>query len=107
MTYGLALTLALLFGFALGGGYFGGLWLTVRRARHGRRTKRLLVGSFLLRSVLALTGFYLLLYLMGDRWEMVALGLVGFVGARQVLIRRFRPDAALASPTTDAADHGD
>lgn len=107
MTYWLALTLALLAGFALGMLYFGGLWVTVRRAHRARRSTRLLLGSFLVRSVLALAGFYLLLQLTGHRWEMVALGLLGFLVGRTVLVRRLRPDTSPASSELGAVNHGD
>lgn len=106
MTYWLVLSFSLLFGFALGLMYFGGLWFTVRRARDASRTKRLLLGSFIVRSVLALAGFYLIIYLMGHRWEMVALGLLGFIGGRRVLVHRLHPDASPTSSELHDQGHG-
>ncbi len=104
--YGLALTTALLFGALLSLVYFGGLWLTVRRAGRMRRMKRVLIGSFVVRTVLVLAGFYLVLRLMGERGELLALALLGFLAARYVLIRRWRPDPDAASPEREAQTHG-
>jgi len=106
MMYGLALTAAGLFGALLSLVYFGGLWLTVRRARQVRRMKRLLIGSFVVRTVLVLGGFYLVLRLMGERWELLALALLGFLTGRSLLIRRWRPDIDTASPERDTPPHG-
>lgn len=89
MTYWLLLIGSALFGGLLGLGYFGGLWVTVRRVRRAQWSKGLLLGSFLVRTVFALAGFYLVLRFMGSRWEMVALCLIGFMGARLLLVQRW------------------
>ena len=98
MTYGLLLIGSTLFGGLLGLGYFGGLWWTVRRMRHAQWSKGLLFGSFAVRTAFALGGFYVVVLLMGAHWEMVALCLLGFVGARLVLVRRWGPETASSSP---------
>lgn len=97
MTYWLPLTLSILFGGLLGLGYFGGLWWTVRRVRNVEGSTALLLGSFLVRSVFALGGFYLILRWMDGHWEMVALSLLGFLGVRLVLVRRWGPETVLSS----------
>lgn len=84
--------LAVLAGGGLSLLYFGGLWLTVQRAvDEAARPTLLLLGSFALRSALVLLGFYLLIVLMGDQWILLVAGLVGFIGGRTLLVRRWRP----------------
>ena len=78
--------------------YFGGLWWTVRRVSETDRPKLLLVGSFLVRTLLVLAGFYGLIQGMGTQWEALALSLLGFLAARFVLVRRWGPDVASSSP---------
>jgi F1F0 ATPase subunit 2 len=73
----------------LGGGtllgllFFGGLWWTTRRVLASPRPWRLLFASLVLRTTAVLAGFGALSLW---RWEAAALGLVGFVLARLVLM---------------------
>lgn len=97
MTYWTSLALTFLFGALLGLGYFGGLWFTVRRVRDATVSTTLLLGSFVVRSALALAGFYLVLRWMDGHWEMVAVCLLGFMGVRLVLMRRWGPDTNRSS----------
>lgn len=78
------LMLALLAGGLLGAGYFGGLYLTVKRVRQASSPHLLLVGSFVGRLLVVLGAFYLL-SLWGALAMMVAMG--GFVIARQAWLR--------------------
>lgn len=88
---------------AFGGGvglsvlYFGGLWLTVRRVVAGAWPKVALLGSFVFRSGLVLLGFYLVILWMGERWELLAACLLGFIVGRTLLVRRWGPRPARAS----------
>ena len=75
-------------GITLGCFYFMGLWWTVKRLPSARRPVLLNMGSFLLRMVVALTGFYLIL---GRGWQTLAASLLGFIAARVLLVRRFGP----------------
>ena len=75
-------------GAALGGLYFGGLWITLTRARSSRRPGMLLVGSYALRLAIAAVGFGLLASL---GIVPAAAGLAGFVVVRGVMIGRLRP----------------
>ncbi|WP_170232931.1 ATP synthase subunit I [Trichloromonas acetexigens] len=52
------MTCAFAVGAAVGGLYFGGLWLTVRRLATARQPKKLLVISYGLRLSLLLAAFY-------------------------------------------------
>jgi len=88
---------------AFGGGvglsvlYFGGLWLTVQRVVEAEWPKMLLLGSFVVRTGLVLIGFYLVVLWMGERWELLAACLLGFIVGRTVLVRRWRPRPTHAS----------
>jgi F1F0 ATPase subunit 2 len=93
MTDALYLLPVLLCGAAIGAVFFGGLWLTVRFGVASRWGAALFAGSLLLRTAIALGGFYLVV--QGD-WRYsgwVNIGtrlltcLAGFVIARFVVIR--------------------
>lgn len=99
MTDSVLLLVFLAVGAVLGVFYFGGLWLTVRRVTDSDRPKLLLLGSFLVRTLIVLAGFYSVLQIMGPHWEWLAVSLVGFLGMRFLLVRRWRPDPALSSST--------
>lgn len=75
-------------GFALGSAYFGVLWWTVRQLPQSPQPVRLFVGSFVSRVGVLLLSFY---WVMDGRWERMVACLVGFIVARTLLIRRFRP----------------
>jgi F1F0 ATPase subunit 2 len=84
----LILGTALAGGVALGGMFFGGLWWTTREGVASPRPVLWFVGSLMVRMSLALTGFYVVT--RGD-WRGLLLCLLGFVLARQVVIRLTRP----------------
>lgn len=98
------LTVAFGFGSGLGLLYFGGLWWTVRRVSKTNSPKLLLVGSFLVRTFLVLTGFYGLIQGIGTQWEALALSLLGFLAVRFVLIHRWGPEVASSSPPDSLAN---
>ena len=79
MTEVWSLVLALVTGVLLGGVFFGGLWWTVSRMASSHRPALLLFGSLLLRTSVALGGFYLI---GRGHWERLLVCLVGFVIAR-------------------------
>jgi F1F0 ATPase subunit 2 len=70
---------ALLTGILLGLFFFMGLWWTVRRLATTKRVALWFAGSMLLRTAIVLLGFYLIL---GDSWQRLLAGLLGFVCAR-------------------------
>ena len=90
--------LAVMVGVGLGGMYFGGLWLTVRRLPHTHWPVPLLLGSMVGRIALTLVGFYLV---MGGRWERLLACLAGFILARVVLVRWLRPAHAVSESGND------
>lgn len=95
------LAAALAGGFALGLLFFGGLWWTVRRLPTARHPALLVAGSFVVRMMIAVGGLY---FVMGTHWQRAIAGLAGFLAARWLILRRFRPpaDQAAPSPTTSA-----
>jgi F1F0 ATPase subunit 2 len=82
---------AVLAGLALGLFYFGGLWLTVRRIACCTRPALLMLGSFIVRLLVTLCGFYLV---MDGRWERLLACLCGFLVTRFVLTRLARTGEA-------------
>ena len=82
----LTLALALVTGVFLGIIFFGGLWWTVRQglASQSQWSVFLFPVSLLLRTGIALTGFYLV---ADGRWERLLACLLGFVAARLLVVR--------------------
>jgi F1F0 ATPase subunit 2 len=81
-----SLILALAFGagILLGALFFGGLWWTVRTVMSSDRPAAWALGSLLLRTAIALGGFYLVS--QGDRWRLLA-SLAGFIVGRVIVLR--------------------
>ncbi|AFZ44672.1 F1/F0 ATPase, Methanosarcina type, subunit 2 [Halothece sp. PCC 7418] len=79
---------AIPFGFALGSLYFWGLWQTTQRLTTTHAPLRLFLVSYFGRLMLAGVGFY---GLAQGGWANVLLGLLGFLIARSLLIRRWEP----------------
>lgn len=82
-------------GLALGGVFYGGLWWTVRRVS-GRAIGRWLVGSFLLRTLVVLVGFFAV---ARGPWQGLAACVTGFVAARIVVTRFTRSRFATTAST--------
>lgn len=72
-------------GTALGLLYFGGLWWTVARIQTSDSPVAIYLTSLLLRNAIALSGLFLILQV--GVIPMLA-ALIGFIGARVVLVRR-------------------
>jgi F1F0 ATPase subunit 2 len=81
---------ALATGFALGLGFFGGLWWTVQRVSRGNGAVWLVPLSSLVRTVLLLAGFW---WVSSGEFVRLALCLAGWLTARQLMIRRCGPAA--------------
>ena len=85
MTNWIFLYLPLFFlGLVLGSFYFGGLWFTVRRIAGNEHPAAMMIGSFILRNVIAVAGFYLG---MAEEWPRLIAILLGFILIRIILIR--------------------
>lgn len=80
----LALAGALAAGLALGAIFFGVLWWTVRKCVSCAHPALWFFGSLLLRTSIALAGFY---FVGSEHWERLLLCLLGFVLARFLVTR--------------------
>jgi len=83
----LSLVLALVTGVLLGAMFFGGLWWTVQKGVSSKRPALWFFGSLLLRTSIALTGFY---FIARGHWERLLVCLLGFVIARLIVTRLTR-----------------
>ena len=83
----LYLAMAFLVGMGTGIVYFGGLWWTVRQLPFVRQPALLTIGSFLVRTGISLTAFYLA---SGGHWERILISLLGFIIIRGFLVRRIQ-----------------
>ena len=81
------LALALLAGLILGTVFFGGLWWTVRRGLPSSQAGLWFLASFLVRTAIAVIGFWLAA--RGD-WRRMAACTAGFVLARYGVVRLTR-----------------
>jgi F1F0 ATPase subunit 2 len=70
---------ALIAGLMLGAIFYGGLWWTVRRSVSSKTLSLWLIGSFALRAIIVVSGFYFVS--QGD-WRRLLGCLLGFVVAR-------------------------
>jgi F1F0 ATPase subunit 2 len=82
----MVLTGAFIAGLALGIFYFTALWRTVRKLPDTLSPLKLVLGSFVLRLLVVLPGFY---FIMDGHWERLAAALAGFVLVRAILVRRY------------------
>lgn len=72
-------------GIALGGLFFGGLWLTVRYVPKTAGGSLLLILSFVARTTLVMLGMF---YLTARDWRAILVCVAGFLVARGVILRR-------------------
>lgn len=70
---------ALFVGISLAAFYFTGLWWTVRQLGSSRNVAPVFLLSLLLRTAVVVLGFY---GLLGDDWQALLLGLIGFMLVR-------------------------
>jgi F1F0 ATPase subunit 2 len=80
----LVLLLTSVAGIFLGTIFFGGLWWTVRRGVASRQPALWFVGSLLLRTAIAICGFY---FVMQGDWRRLVASLCGFVLARICVVK--------------------
>ena len=83
----LILVLALATGVLLGAIFFGGLWWTVQKGVSSKQPALLFLGSVLLRTGIAVAGFY---FIGRGHWERLLVCLLGFVTARLFVMRLTR-----------------
>ncbi len=88
------LLVALLEGALLGLFFFAGLYWTVRQLDSSNQVALLFLGSMLLRTSVVILGFY---FILGDNWQRLIAGLLGFVIAR-ILVTRLIRNADRSNP---------
>ena len=98
---GVVLALALMTGILLGAVFFGGLWWTIRKGVSSKQPALWFLGSVLLRTAIALAGFYLI---ARGHWERLLVCLVGFLVAR-LLVTRFIRAAEKPAHLVPTASH--
>jgi F1F0 ATPase subunit 2 len=91
--------MAFICGLPLGVFYFGGLWWTIGRAFASNSPAVWLLGSLLLRTIVAMAAFY---WVSQGDWRRALSCLFGFLMAR-IAIQRLRPKATIAPPLRKAA----
>ena len=96
----LGLAMALVTGLLLGAIFFGGLWWTVRKGFSSRQPALWFFGSLMLRTSIALAGFY---FVARGHWESLLVCLLAFVMARVIVTRLTQ--AAEPSYPAQAASH--
>ncbi|MBE0428852.1 MAG: ATP synthase subunit I [Thermoleophilia bacterium] len=89
MNTSVVIILSLAAGAGLGGAYFGGLWLTLRRLPGSPHPGTLVFGSYLGRLGICLAGLYLAAAAGG--WQGLLAFLAGVMAARCLLVQRCRP----------------
>ena len=82
MNEAFTLALALLAGSLLGAIFFGGLWWTVRKCVSSTQPALWVLGSALVRTGIALAGFY---FIAQGHWERLVACLCGFILARALV----------------------
>ena len=98
----LSLVLALVTGVLLGAMFFGGLWWTVQKGVSSKRPALWFFGSLLLRTSIALAGFYIL---ARGHWENLFMGIFGFVLARLIVTRLTGPPVGSHDSPAKEASH--
>ena len=87
MNESVVLALAFMTGVLLGAVFFGGLWWTIRKGVSSKQPALWFLGSVLLRTAIALVGFY---FIARGHWERLLVCLLGFVAARLLVTRLTR-----------------
>lgn len=78
--------ISLVGGMGLGYLFFWGLWKTISSFTAVKNPYLWMFASFIVRTVIVVLGFYLMLQF---HWQFAALGLVGFLLSRMILVRKF------------------
>lgn len=97
----LSLVLVLVTGVLIGAMFFGGLWWTVQKGVSSKRSALWFFGSLLLRTSIALAGFY---FIARGHWERLLVCLLGFVIAR-LIVTRFTRAAEKPTYLAQEASH--
>ena len=96
------MVLAFTGGLMLGALFFGGLWLTVKKAVSARIPALWIFGSFFLRIGITLAGFY---FISSGNWKRLVICLAGFIAARFLVIHFTRSVDERQSLINKEANH--
>ena len=102
MNEALHLILALVTGVLLGAIFFGGLWWTVQKGVSSKWSALWFFGSLLLRTTIALAGFY---FIARGHWERLLVCLVGFITARLIVTWMTRPSGEIQTLPAQEVSH--
>ena len=102
MNDALSLVLALVAGGVIGAMFFGGLWWTVRKGLMSKKPSLWFFGSLVVRTIIALAGFY---FVSGGQWKRLLACLLGFVIARIIVIRLTGPPIEQFESPAKKVDH--
>lgn len=96
MSEAIVLTSSLIVGLLLGMLFFSGLWWTIRLATGSRQPAIWFMGSMMLRTCIALAGFY---WVALGHWQRLIACVVGFFVGRLIVtwFTRSSPEASHAS----------
>lgn len=98
----LQMILVFIAGVALGTLFFGGLWLTVRKAVHSSKPALLIFASFVFRIGITMLGFY---FMGAGDWQKLLLMLLGFIAGRFVVLHFTKAFDAKKLTQTKQASH--
>ena len=90
-------------GLFLGAIFFGGLWWTVRKGVTAKQPALWFLGSMIARMSIVLAGFY---FVGGGSWQRLLICLVGFIGARLIVVRLTRPPHPVPLSRSTGIDEG-
>lgn len=98
----LHLALVFLLGGLLGVIFFGGLWWTILKSVSSSHAALWFFASMLLRTGIALAGFY---YFSQGHWERLVACLVGFFITREILLGFLRPEKTKGASAGKGGNH--
>ncbi len=89
-------------GVLLGGFFFGGLWWTVQKGLASANPALWFMGSFLIRTAITVTGFYLV---AAGSWQKLLSCLLGFIILRFIITRFTRLPITNPKPINEESHH--
>lgn len=89
-------------GLTLGTLFFGALWFTVKKAVHAKIPALWIIGGFVVRTGIVLSGFY---FVSKGDWQKLVGCLVGFVAARIIVLQITKSMDRKHTPLKIEIDH--
>jgi F1F0 ATPase subunit 2 len=85
-------------GLALGIAFFGGLWLTIRKALTAKQPAVWFIASLLIRSALVIGGLY---WATGQQWQRLLVSMSGFILSRFLVLHMKKALFEKKAPTEE------